>query len=85
MQIFIKTLRDQSITVDVEASDLISKVKDKISERLGIPSSEQRLIHGGKQLEETRTLMDYSIQPQSTIHLVMRLHGGFAQRISSFF
>jgi len=76
MQLFVKTLTGKTVSIDVEEGESIEEVKAKIAEKEGIPPEQQRLIFGGQQLQDAKTLDDYDVGDDATLHLVLRLRGG---------
>lgn len=75
-QIFVKTLTGDTLPIDFRSNLQISELKTIISSERQIPVDQQRLIFQGKQLEDGNTLGDYNIQPDNTLHLVLRVKGG---------
>ncbi|XP_074285920.1 ubiquitin-ribosomal protein eL40 fusion protein [Silene latifolia] len=76
MQIFVKTLGSKTMSMEVESSLSVASLKAQLQHKQGIPKEEQRLIFGGKQLEDDRTLAAYNIHNESTVDLSLRLRGG---------
>ena len=76
MQIFVRTLGGNNITLEVKSTDTVLNVKQMIQDREGFDPVEQRLVYGGKSLEDGRTLAEYDIRKESTLFLLLRVRGG---------
>ncbi|KAK2635622.1 hypothetical protein Ddye_030414 [Dipteronia dyeriana] len=76
MQIKVNTLTGKEIEINIEPTDSIERIKEKVEEKEGIPPMQQRLIYGGKQLAVDKTAKDYNIEGGSVLHLVLALRGG---------
>ena len=77
MLIKVKTLTGKEIELDIEPNDRVERIKEKVEEKEGIPPPQQRLIFGGKQMNDERTAADYKIIGGSVLHLVLALRGGY--------
>lgn len=72
-QIFVKTLTGKTISIDVTEKDTIEQLKAKIAEKEGMPEDQQRIIYAGQELNNVKTLIDYNIQKEATLHMSLRL------------
>eukprot|EP00051_Salpingoeca_urceolata_P011910 m.148149 g.148149 ORF g.148149 m.148149 type:complete len:80 (+) comp17307_c0_seq3:451-690(+) len=79
MLIKVKTLTGREIELDIEPEDSVRRIKERVEEKQGIPPEQQRLIFGGKQMNDDSTAADYKVQGGSVIHLVLALRGGCHQ------
>lgn len=75
-QLFIKSISGKTRTVNVTTNTTVADLKRQIQEKEGINPEEQRMIWAGKNLEDTKTMADYNLVSNSTIHLVLRVRGG---------
>ena len=76
-QLFVKSINGKTRTLMVEPTTTVGELKRQIQEKEGIASEEQRLIFAGKNLDDTKTMADYNLQAESTVHLVLRVRGGW--------
>ncbi|RKP18181.1 ubiquitin [Rozella allomycis CSF55] len=76
MLIKVKTLTGKEIEIDIEQTDKITRIKERIEEKEGIPPQQQRLIFGGKQMNDDKTAQEYNVEGGSVLHLVLALRGG---------
>merc|ERR1712000_407068 len=77
MQIKVRTLTGKEIELDIEADYKVSRIKERVEEKEGIPPVQQRLIYGGKQMADEKTAADYQLEGGNTLHLVLALRGGW--------
>uniref|UniRef100_A0A674NH14 Ubiquitin-like protein NEDD8 n=1 Tax=Takifugu rubripes TaxID=31033 RepID=A0A674NH14_TAKRU len=77
-----QTLTGKEIEIDIEPTDKVERIKERVEEKEGIPPQQQRLIYSGKQMNDEKTAADYKIQGGSVLHLVLALRGGQARRHS---
>ena len=76
MMIKVKTLTGKEVEVDIEPSDTVARIKERVEEKEGIPPAQQRLIFAGKQMLDDKQARDYNMEEGSVLHLVLALRGG---------
>jgi len=72
----IKTLTGKEIEIDIEPTDSVARIKERVEEKEGIPPAQQRLIHAGKQMNDEKRASDFNLEGGSVLHLVLALRGG---------
>ena len=72
----VRTLTGKEIEIDIDLTDTMQRVKERVEEKEGIPPVQQRLIFAGKQMNDDKTAKDYNIEGGSVLHLVLALRGG---------
>ncbi|EJD01695.1 ubiquitin [Fomitiporia mediterranea MF3/22] len=76
MRIKVKTLTGREIELDIDEEDQVSRIKEKVEEQSGVPPQQQRLIHGGRQMQDEKTASEVGVKPGDVLHLVLALRGG---------
>lgn len=85
MLIKVKTLTGKEIEIDIEPTDKVERIKERVEEKEGIPPAQQRLIFSGKQMNDDKTAAEYKVTGGSVLHLVLALRGGNGgQEVTSF-
>ena len=74
MQIFVKTPQGKTLTLDVESSDSVENVKQKVQDKIGFPPDLQFLVFAGNSLQDGRTLADYNVMREATVQLLSLIH-----------
>ncbi|CAF0742565.1 unnamed protein product [Rotaria sordida] len=80
MQIFVRTLDDRTLTLNVQPDDTINEIKEIVEQREGIPADEQRLTLGGISLDDELTLNECHVEEESTLYVLLDLEGGGKKR-----
>ena len=78
MLIKVRTLTEKEIEIDIEPTDKVERIKERVKEEWGCPPDQQRLIFPGKQMDDDKTASDYKVTEGSVVYLVLRLRGGSA-------
>ncbi|XP_066942746.1 NEDD8 isoform X1 [Macrobrachium rosenbergii] len=81
----VTTLTGKEIEIDIEPTDKVERIKERVEEKEGIPPPQQRLIFSGKQMNDEKTAADYKVQGGSVLHLVLALRGGCANVLGVYF